>query len=105
MTYGNGAGFNANQAEVDEDYELYIQRGPVPEESLDYEYKFPSSAPLSSETHGGDDVGIWAIGIYGVFVILHCKTRNQKKNMIFISYYVFKSQTITSNFYLVTFCI
>ena len=79
MTYGNGAGFKANQAEVDEDYELYIQRGPVPEESLDYEYKFPSSAPLSSETHGGDDVGIWAIGIYGVFVFLHFKTRNQKK--------------------------
>ena len=64
MTYGNGAGFNANKAEVDDDYELYIQRGPVPEESLDYGYKFPSSAPLSSETHGGDDVGIWAIGIY-----------------------------------------
>ena len=62
MAYGNGAGFKRNSAEADENGDLYIQRGSVPEVSLDYEFKFPSSAPLSSETHGGDDVGIWAIG-------------------------------------------
>ena len=25
-------------------------------------YKQPSAQPIGSETHGGDDVGIWAIG-------------------------------------------
>ena len=28
----------------------------------DYAYKQASAIPLSSETHGGDDVGIWATG-------------------------------------------
>lgn len=28
----------------------------------DNEYKFPAMVPLSSETHGGDDVGVFASG-------------------------------------------
>lgn len=30
--------------------------------SEDDDYEFPSSLPLTSETHGGDDVGIFALG-------------------------------------------
>lgn len=30
--------------------------------SDDGKYKFPSTAPRSQETHGGDDVGIFGIG-------------------------------------------
>lgn len=28
----------------------------------DPEYRFPSALPLDSETHGGDDVGVFATG-------------------------------------------
>jgi len=57
LAYGNGAG--ANKLEVNGDGD--IVRPELPE-SLDYDYKNPSGIPLGSETHGGDDVGIWAIG-------------------------------------------
>ena len=32
------------------------------EEIVDFEYHFPATVPLSSETHSGADVGIFARG-------------------------------------------
>ena len=61
MAYGNGAGFKKNHVVQNGD-EFEIERGPMPKESLDYSYVQASAVPKSSETHGGDDVGIWATG-------------------------------------------
>jgi len=58
LGYGNGHGFEKNTVSPDGD----IVRPATPEESRDYHYTQASAVPLSSETHGGDDVGIWAAG-------------------------------------------
>jgi len=54
LSYGNGGGSRPTDGG--------LQRPEMPGEPLDYDYKSSSGIPLSSETHGGDDVGIWAIG-------------------------------------------
>ena len=40
-----------------------IERAPVPDTGNDYSYVQPSATPLYMETHGGDDVGLWASGM------------------------------------------
>ena len=61
MAYANGPGFNTNHVVQNGD-EFEIERGPMPSASLEYGYVQASAVPISSESHGGDDVGIWAIG-------------------------------------------
>ena len=85
LSYGNGPGKKAPQSKVtnvniieNSGFQQYtvadiqqnngsyldIDRHPLmestPENPLDY--KQQSAAPLSSETHGGDEVGLWAAG-------------------------------------------
>jgi len=55
--YANGPGYN--KMVVDD--EGHIVRPAIPS-SLDYEFVHYSGVPLEKETHGGDDVGIWAKG-------------------------------------------
>eukprot|EP00088_Acartia_fossae_P001505 TRINITY_DN10583_c0_g2_i2.p1 TRINITY_DN10583_c0_g2~~TRINITY_DN10583_c0_g2_i2.p1 ORF type:complete len:556 (+),score=113.44 TRINITY_DN10583_c0_g2_i2:22-1668(+) len=57
LSYGNGAGFMKMNVTDGE-----IVRLASPETSREYEYTQSSGIPLGSETHGGDDVGIWATG-------------------------------------------
>ena len=63
----------------------------MPGEPLDYDYKSSSGIPLGSETHGGDDVGIWAIGELGhrILIILIA---------FLISYYVHAVHAIDGNY-------
>ena len=62
LSYGNGPGFSQFNATGEGDF-TFIDRHPMAVgESADLAYKQASAAPLSSETHGGDDVGIWAAG-------------------------------------------
>jgi len=56
LEYGNGGGFYGNYIEDGK-----IVRKGVPEKSLDFTYQQSSGIPMF-ETHGGDDVGIWASG-------------------------------------------
>ncbi|XP_017781185.1 PREDICTED: membrane-bound alkaline phosphatase-like [Nicrophorus vespilloides] len=54
LSYANGPGYRKEEDG---------KRHNISEDNMqDKEYKFPSLAPLSSETHGGDDVGIFATG-------------------------------------------
>ena len=40
-----------------------IERFPLGrDQAADFSYLQPSGQPIKSETHGGDDVGIWAVG-------------------------------------------
>merc|ERR1719228_2008647 len=62
LSYGNGPGFMQYDATGEGDY-TQIDRHPMARDGLaDVQYKQGTAAPLSSETHGGDDVGIWAGG-------------------------------------------
>jgi len=62
LSYGNGPGFMQYNTTGTGDY-TNIDRHPMEvNETADLEHKQDSAAPLSSETHGGDDVGIWAAG-------------------------------------------
>ncbi|KAF5280051.1 hypothetical protein FQR65_LT03306 [Abscondita terminalis] len=54
LNYANGPGYRA---------EVNGRRHDVSQDNLtDFEYKYPAYAPLFSETHGGDDVAIFARG-------------------------------------------
>ena len=62
LSYGNGPGFLQFNATGEGNF-TFIDRHPMAvNASADIAYKQASAAPLSSETHGGDDVGIWAAG-------------------------------------------
>merc|ERR1712215_461517 len=62
LSYGNGPGFMQYNTTGTGNY-TNIDRHPMEvNETADLEHKQDSAAPLSSETHGGDDVGIWAAG-------------------------------------------
>jgi len=56
LSYGNGPGFMDNTVNQSK-----VVRPDTPS-SLNYTYVQPSAIPLTQETHGGDDVGIWATG-------------------------------------------
>ena len=63
LSYGNGPGFSNYNTTGLGDWKSISRNVPMdPHEAGDLKYKQGSAAPLSSETHGGDDVGIWAGG-------------------------------------------
>ena len=74
LNYGNGEGyFEHLSAVVNETNttEAYIVRQDVNKWNnthgynyTDFQFKNPSPVPLDTETHGGSDVGIYAIGPY-----------------------------------------
>lgn len=62
ITYGNGPGFKDFEVNLNGDTSWKsIVRKEMPVKG-DFDYINNSPIPLSSETHGGDDVGIWAAG-------------------------------------------
>merc|ERR1719397_489762 len=62
LSYGNGPGFKKLNTSGAGDW-TNIDRFPLGrDEAADYSYLQPSGQPIKSETHGGDDVGIWAVG-------------------------------------------
>ena len=66
LNYGNGEGFDQITTEVDENGTCFVVRKD-PKNDPDYKsygFKHPSPVPIGSESHGGDDVGIYAIGPY-----------------------------------------
>jgi len=64
LSYGNGPGFRNLMTEGEGNF-TQIDRANVTLEknaSAPLKFRQPSASPLKSETHGGDDVGIWAQG-------------------------------------------
>jgi len=62
LSYGNGPGFMEYNTTGTGDY-THIDRHPMEvNQTADMTHRQDSAAPLHSETHGGDDVGIWAAG-------------------------------------------
>lgn len=55
ISYANGPGYERN---VDHDGRLNLKRVDMHEKT----YEFPSTVPLGLETHGGDDVAVFASG-------------------------------------------
>ena len=66
LNYGNGEGFEHLSAEKAENGSCTVARkDPTTDpEYKKFGFKNPSPVPLGSESHGGDDVGIYAIGPY-----------------------------------------
>jgi len=71
LNYGNGEGFDYHDhlyAEYNETTKncTVVRKDPQldPDYKQGYGFKYPSPTPLGSESHGGDDVGIYAIGPY-----------------------------------------
>merc|ERR1719347_1413256 len=65
LNYGNGEGFEHLSVETDEIYGncTVVRKDPtVDPDYKTFGFKYPSPVPLGSESHGGDDVGIYAIG-------------------------------------------
>jgi len=62
LSYGNGPGFKLMNATGPGDFTNIKRPEMGVEETADYQYQQASAAPLGAETHGGDDVGIWAAG-------------------------------------------
>merc|ERR1719150_2603751 len=64
LSYGNGPGFRNLMTDGKGNY-TQINRSNVTlavNQSAPLKFRQPSASPLKSETHGGDDVGIWAAG-------------------------------------------
>jgi len=62
LSYGNGPGFYSYNGTGEGDWKM-IDRNPLDrDKAADHSFLQPSGQPLDSETHGGDDVGIWAVG-------------------------------------------
>jgi alkaline phosphatase len=62
LSYANGPGYDVNRNATGR----YDPRNLTEARQSMY-YRFPATAPRDSETHGGDDVGIWAIGEKNLF--------------------------------------
>jgi len=64
LSYANGPGFHRLAIKGDQDDWRALQREQAlklgSQAAIDHVY--PSAVPLERETHGGDDVGIWAAG-------------------------------------------
>jgi len=66
LSYANGPGFkklrvkdNSNSS----DWEAITRAGDLQQgETATHSFIFPGAVPTKKETHGGDDVGIWAVG-------------------------------------------
>lgn len=72
LSYANGPGYGENRNASGR----YDPRNLATQRESMY-YRFPTTAPLSSETHAGDDVGIWAIGPWS-----HLFTKTIEQNAI-----------------------
>ncbi|XP_067634685.1 membrane-bound alkaline phosphatase [Eurosta solidaginis] len=74
LSYANGPGF---------EYNVFKANGSVKRKNLldvnmkNKDYPFPSMVPLESETHGGDDVGVFATGPFA-----HLFTGNYEQNFL-----------------------
>uniref|UniRef100_W8BIN1 Alkaline phosphatase n=1 Tax=Ceratitis capitata TaxID=7213 RepID=W8BIN1_CERCA len=74
LSYANGPGF---------DYNVLKANGAIKRKNLHKidmkrkDYPFPSMVPLESETHGGDDVAVFATGPYA-----HLFTGNYEQNFL-----------------------
>lgn len=75
LSYGNGPGYSSHIQDesrhdaTEDDYGILLNaKKPIMISIMFFSdnknYLFPGSAPLSSETHGGDDVGLYARGPY-----------------------------------------
>jgi len=62
LSYGNGPGFKQMNTTGDGTWEKIKRKLLADRTAADVAYKQPSAQPIGSETHGGDDVGIWATG-------------------------------------------
>ena len=61
LSYANGGGFY-DHITVEDGEVARVDLTGQEEEIVDFEYHFPATVPLSSETHSGADVGIFAKG-------------------------------------------
>ncbi|XP_054729005.1 alkaline phosphatase [Anastrepha obliqua] len=74
LSYANGPGF---------EYNVLRANGAIKRKNLhkidmkNKDYQFPSMVPLESETHGGDDVGVFASGPFA-----HLFTGNYEQNFL-----------------------
>lgn len=74
LSYANGPGF---------EYNVFKANGAIKRKNLHKidmkhkDYPFPTMVPLESETHGGDDVAVFAIGPYA-----HLFTGNYEQNYL-----------------------
>merc|ERR1711934_42883 len=70
LSYGNGPGFRNLMTDGKGNF-TQINRTDVTLDinaSAELKFRQPSASPLRSETHGGDDVGIWADGPWSQLV-------------------------------------
>jgi alkaline phosphatase len=72
LTYANGKGYYNHYNQTHGGRVDYLQL-----ESDSDDFYFPATAPLSSETHGGDDVIVYASGPWA-----HLFTGNMEQNAI-----------------------
>lgn len=59
LSYANGKGFFNHRNDT-----ALLRLNPAEMKVLQNEFRFPSTAPRDSETHGGDDVAVYATGPY-----------------------------------------
>lgn len=66
LNYANGEGFEEHlHADGNSSEHWIVRQDPTEDEHYtDFEFKNPSAVPIDTETHGGSDVGIYAIGPY-----------------------------------------
>lgn len=57
LTYANGLGFHEH---INESGRI----NPIFMEFTDNSFRQPAAVPLDEETHGGDDVGVYAVGAH-----------------------------------------
>uniref|UniRef100_A0A0A1WP73 Alkaline phosphatase n=1 Tax=Zeugodacus cucurbitae TaxID=28588 RepID=A0A0A1WP73_ZEUCU len=61
LSYANGPGFSNTY------HDKAGRKEITPEETENVRFEYPATAPLSSETHGGDDVGVFASGPFAEY--------------------------------------
>lgn len=60
LTYANGPGYRLDNGK---------RHNMNNDNMLDKEYQFPSALPMASETHGGEDVGVFSRGPWAHLLI------------------------------------
>lgn len=75
FSYGNGPGYNQT-------YSSEVRRDPVDDDFTNVNRRYPATVPLSSETHGGDDVVVYASGPYSHLFIGSYEQNNIPSNIL-----------------------